>query len=220
MQEQHKSEENFQSSHSSFRNFILGLFASRATSTSSQQLFYFTKVLFSFVLCLQEVKGHQNVSPQEYCEDTSRQQGDDENIAGCVESKPGLLGSCSSCTSSNPWAPSTHPNRTRPQILWHGEDLERCGILRPQIIDFLMQVEYFFHRGCQIVEDSLVENMKERTTEKEKREKVKGILRLMQPCDHILEINFPLRRDNGVYEIVHGYRAQHSTHRTPTKGGK
>lgn len=87
-------------------------------------------------------------------------------------------------------------------------------------IDFPIQVEYFFHRGCQIVEDSLVENMKERTSDKEKREKVKGILRLMQPCDHIIEINFPLRRDNGVYEIITGYRAQHSTHRTPTKGGK
>jgi glutamate dehydrogenase (NAD(P)+) len=62
--------------------------------------------------------------------------------------------------------------------------------------------------------------MKERTTISEKREKVKGILRLMQPCDHILEINFPLRRDSGVYEIITGYRAQHSTHRTPTKGGE
>jgi glutamate dehydrogenase (NAD(P)+) len=62
--------------------------------------------------------------------------------------------------------------------------------------------------------------MKERTSLEEKRQKVKGILSLMQPCDHILEINFPLRRDNGVYEIITGYRAQHSTHRTPTKGGE
>ncbi|CRL03893.1 CLUMA_CG017016, isoform C [Clunio marinus] len=84
---------------------------------------------------------------------------------------------------------------------------------------FFDMVEYFFHRGCQIVEDSLVENMKERASLEEKRQKVKGILQLMQPCDHIIEINFPLRRDNGVYEIITGYRAQHSTHRTPTKGG-
>lgn len=62
--------------------------------------------------------------------------------------------------------------------------------------------------------------MKEKVSIEEKRQKVKGILSLMQPCDHILEINFPLRRDNGVYEIIHGYRAQHSTHRTPTKGGE
>jgi len=84
---------------------------------------------------------------------------------------------------------------------------------------FFDMVEYFFHRGCQVVEDSLVENMKERATIEEKREKVKGILKNMESCDHILEINFPLKRDSGVYEIITGYRAQHSTHRTPTKGG-
>lgn len=84
---------------------------------------------------------------------------------------------------------------------------------------FFDMVEYFFHRGCQIVENSLVENMKERTSLEERQQKVKGILMLMQPCDHIIEINFPLRRDNGHFEMIQGYRAQHSTHRTPTKGG-
>ena len=62
--------------------------------------------------------------------------------------------------------------------------------------------------------------MKERSTLEEKRNKVRGILSLMQACDHIIEITFPLRRDNGVYENITGYRAQHSSHRTPTKGGK
>ena len=84
----------------------------------------------------------------------------------------------------------------------------------------MIQVEYFFHRGCQVVEDSLIENMKERSSLEEKRNKVRGILSLMQACDHIIEITFPLRRDNGVYENITGYRAQHSSHRTPTKGGK
>lgn len=71
-----------------------------------------------------------------------------------------------------------------------------------------------------MAEDSLVEGMKERATLEEKRQKVRGIMMLMQSCDHIIEMNFPLRRDNGVYEIITGYRAQHSTHRTPTKGGE
>lgn len=84
---------------------------------------------------------------------------------------------------------------------------------------FFDMVEYFFHRGCQIVEDSLVEGMKDRAPIEEKRERVKGILQLMQSCDHIIEISFPLKRDNGVYEVITGYRAQHSTHKTPTKGG-
>ncbi len=57
---------------------------------------------------------------------------------------------------------------------------------------FFDMVEYFFHRGCQIVENSLVENMKERTSLEEKQQKVKGILMLMQPCDHIIEVSSDL----------------------------
>ncbi|KAH8398691.1 hypothetical protein KR215_010035 [Drosophila sulfurigaster] len=84
---------------------------------------------------------------------------------------------------------------------------------------FFDMVEYFFHRGCQISEDRLIEDMKGKMSLDEKKKKVKGILMLMQPCDHIIEIAFPLRRDAGNYEMITGYRAQHSTHRIPTKGG-
>jgi glutamate dehydrogenase (NAD(P)+) len=84
---------------------------------------------------------------------------------------------------------------------------------------FFDMVEYFFHRACQIVEDKLVEEMGGKLSIDEKKKKVKGILMLMQQCDHIIEITFPLRRDSGDYETIIGYRAQHSTHRTPTKGG-
>lgn len=85
---------------------------------------------------------------------------------------------------------------------------------------FFDMVEYFFHRACQVIEDKLVEDMKSRVSIEEKKKKVAGILNMMQPCDHIIEIQFPLRRDSGDYEMILGYRAQHSSHRTPTKGGK
>jgi len=84
---------------------------------------------------------------------------------------------------------------------------------------FFDMVEYFFHRACQIAEDKFVEEMKTKMTENEKRLKVKGILLGMQQCDHIIEVAFPIRRDDGAYEIITGYRAQHSAHRTPCKGG-
>jgi glutamate dehydrogenase (NAD(P)+) len=85
---------------------------------------------------------------------------------------------------------------------------------------FFDMVEFFFHRACQIAEGSLLENLKDKATVEEKKKKVKGILNLMQQCDHIIEISFPLKRDSGDYEMITGYRAQHCTHRTPTKGGE
>ena len=46
-----------------------------------------------------------------------------------------------------------------------------------------------------------------------------GILKIIEPCAHVLEVNFPLQKDDGSFEMITGYRAQHSHHRTPCKGG-
>merc|ERR1712127_468448 len=48
---------------------------------------------------------------------------------------------------------------------------------------------------------------------------IRGILASMRPCNHVIQINFPISRDDGSYENITGYRAQHSQHRLPTKGG-
>lgn len=88
---------------------------------------------------------------------------------------------------------------------------------------FFDMVEYFFHKACVLVEDKLVEDLAKvkgsRLTLEQRQAKVKGILTHMEQCDHVIEVAFPIKRDNGEYEIIKGYRAQHSTHRTPCKGG-
>ncbi|XP_047206971.1 glutamate dehydrogenase, mitochondrial-like [Girardinichthys multiradiatus] len=85
--------------------------------------------------------------------------------------------------------------------------------------NFFTMVEGFFDRGAAIVEDKLVEDLKTRETPEQKRKRVRGILRIIKPCNHVLSVSFPIRRDSGEWEVIEGYRAQHSQHRTPCKGG-
>jgi len=102
---------------------------------------------------------------------------------------------------------------TIPDRLTHVPDAEDPG--------FFESVEYFFHKACVIAEDTLIdENMKSvRVSREEKVKKTHGILKIIEPCAHVLEVNFPVLRDDGNYEMITGYRAQHSHHRSPCKGG-
>ncbi|CAN0437649.1 glutamate dehydrogenase 1, mitochondrial [Lampetra fluviatilis] len=85
--------------------------------------------------------------------------------------------------------------------------------------NFFRMVEGFFDRGVSIVEDKLVEDLRTRESPEEKRRRVRGILKIVKPCNHILSVCFPIKRDNGEWEVIEAYRAQHSQHRTPCKGG-
>jgi glutamate dehydrogenase (NAD(P)+) len=46
-----------------------------------------------------------------------------------------------------------------------------------------------------------------------------GLLEQIKACNSVFRISFPLKRDDGTIEVMHGWRAQHSVHRLPTKGG-
>lgn len=86
-------------------------------------------------------------------------------------------------------------------------------------LSFSQTVDKFFDKAASLVEDKLVDNMKGKISKEDKRKKVRGILKIIKPCNHMVEICFPLRRDNGEYEMIEAWRAQHSQHRTPCKGG-
>lgn len=47
----------------------------------------------------------------------------------------------------------------------------------------------------------------------------KGILNQIKTCNSVYHVTFPLERDNGEVVTIHAWRAEHSQHRTPTKGG-
>ncbi|CAF0953009.1 unnamed protein product [Rotaria sordida] len=85
---------------------------------------------------------------------------------------------------------------------------------------FYRQVELFYDRAAKILEDKLVDDMKvAKLSDDLKHKKVQGILKIIKPCNHVLEIRFPIRRDNGELFMIEAYRAQHSQHRIPCKGG-
>src|SRR5690606_3411147 len=47
----------------------------------------------------------------------------------------------------------------------------------------------------------------------------KGLMEQIKSCNSVYQFNFPLRKDNGEYEVIQGYRVQHSHHKLPVKGG-
>ncbi len=46
-----------------------------------------------------------------------------------------------------------------------------------------------------------------------------GLLNQIKICNSMYRIEFPLERDDGTIEVIMAYRAEHSHHKLPTKGG-
>lgn len=85
---------------------------------------------------------------------------------------------------------------------------------------FCEMTELFFDKATQLLEPTLVDEMKGRMSREDKVKRVQGLLRMIKPCHRVLSVNFPIKRDNGSFEMIEGYRAQHSEHMTPCKGGE
>ena len=46
-----------------------------------------------------------------------------------------------------------------------------------------------------------------------------GLPEQIKACDSVLQLHFPVRLDDGVFHIFRGWRATHSSHLLPAKGG-
>ena len=47
----------------------------------------------------------------------------------------------------------------------------------------------------------------------------KDLISIIKECNTAVRFNVPLRKDDGSYEVLTCYRAQHSHHKLPCKGG-
>jgi glutamate dehydrogenase (NAD(P)+) len=46
-----------------------------------------------------------------------------------------------------------------------------------------------------------------------------GILEQIKQVNSVMHFCFPIKRDDGSIQVMHGWRAEHSHHKLPTKGG-
>ena len=46
-----------------------------------------------------------------------------------------------------------------------------------------------------------------------------GLLEQIKVCNSVYHMAFPVERDSGAIEVIHAWRAEHSQHKLPTKGG-
>ena len=116
------------------------------------------------------------------------------------------------------------PQLMRAQFCSHGEGQQSPaahGEIPPDSTPFHEMVDWFFDRSSAMIETKLTEELpvKGKVDIAEKQRRVRNVLKMIKPCQHVLAMTFPIKRDDGSIEIVEAWRAQHSSHRTPCKGG-
>lgn len=85
---------------------------------------------------------------------------------------------------------------------------------------FSQTVDYFFDKAAALVMEKLVDDVtSKKMSHDEKLLRVRNILRMIKPVNHLVKFTFPVKRDSGDVEMIEAWRAQHSQHRTPCKGG-
>lgn len=71
----------------------------------------------------------------------------------------------------------------------------------PTHIPFFAQVNRYFDRAAKLTKHPA------------------GLLDQIKACNSVYHFTFPLKRDDGSIEVIHAWRAEHSAHKTPAKGG-
>ena len=82
---------------------------------------------------------------------------------------------------------------------------------------FFEMVELYYDRAAGLIARNLEKGLPGSLEERQKR--VSGILSMIKPCNRVMAFTFPIKRDNGEFQMIEAWRAQHSDHKVPSKGG-
>lgn len=84
---------------------------------------------------------------------------------------------------------------------------------------------WFIQRAYEVVFGDLVEELKDREpnlSPDEAQSKVCDMIKVLEPCNVVLDVHYPVKRSNGNLSIVRAYRALHGKYknRLPSLGGR
>ncbi|RZC38674.1 glutamate dehydrogenase, mitochondrial-like, partial [Asbolus verrucosus] len=77
---------------------------------------------------------------------------------------------------------------------------------------FFDHANWFLHRAYEVCFPKLVPELRDkdpRLTEMEAIKNVMNVIQLLDQCNSIIDVRFPIQRENGKKEIIRGFRAQH-----------
>lgn len=75
-------------------------------------------------------------------------------------------------------------------------------------------VNWFLHRAYEVFFPALKERFTQvefnkSLSDDEIVEKIQTIAQVLDQCNSVIDVRFPIRRDNGKYEVIRGFRAHH-----------
>lgn len=88
--------------------------------------------------------------------------------------------------------------------------------------NFAHMVQYYYHIAAKHMESALVDRLVKKYPLAKKEfieQRVSAILQMIGMIANCIEVQFPLIKEDGSYEMITGFRAHHCKHRLPVKGG-
>lgn len=83
---------------------------------------------------------------------------------------------------------------------------------------------WFVHRAYEVAFDDLIGEVKNREPSfntLKAVDKVLNLIKVLEPCGTVIDVRYPIERENGDYSVVRAFRAQHGKYRVgvPCLGG-
>lgn len=74
---------------------------------------------------------------------------------------------------------------------------------------FFDSTNWFLHRAYEVIFPALKNKLKTNRKSDNNAECLEDVINVLDQCSSVIDVRFPLKKDNGKYELIRGFRAQH-----------